>query len=358
LKISKYCFAVFALAAASMASQPPVCAQGFVKLHVPGGATSKENIFDMARPSSRVIEQPIIKSALLTRPRVCLVLGGGGTRGAAHVGVLKVLVDAGIPIDMIAGTSIGAIVGGLYDGGVSVARLEEQTRDNSIMRAFMNVPLKIRILTTPIHMLPRLFGQKSFDGLYSGSKFREYLKKQLPDPDQDIENLKLPYCAVALSLIDGHLHSFTSGNLVHAMMASSALPELRKPSLIENNLYVDGGVFSNVPVDQARSVLGADFLIAVDIDERFDDASVDSFKKLGSVGSRLVKIELVRNDYPELMKADVVIHPNVDGIGLISRSKKDANRGVDAGIAAAQDALPAIIKALKDRGIDIKSVGH
>ncbi|MBU6452730.1 MAG: patatin-like phospholipase family protein [Cyanobacteria bacterium REEB67] len=346
--------AVTALTALSLSTAAD--AQVIAKLVMPGGSVGKEKMFELARPQSRANQGPVLTSPLLSKPRVCLVLGGGGTRGAAHVGVLRVLRDAGVPIDCIAGTSIGAIVGGLYLGGVPLDTLENQVRNNSVMRSFMNVPLKMRVFTTPIHLLPRLVGIRSLDGLYSGTKFRKYLEKQLPDPEQNIEDLKTPFCAVSLSLIDGQLHSFTRGNLVRAMQASSALPELRRPVVIDNNLYVDGGIFSNVPVEQARSVLGASFIIAVDIDERFNDVQIDHFKKLGSVGSRLVTLELVHNDWPELSKADIVIHPNVDGIGLISRKKSDSNAAFEAGIAATREALPSIVEALKARGVEVGSV--
>jgi NTE family protein len=346
--------AIIALTALSLSL--PADAQVIAKLVMPGGSIGKEKYYELARPHSRTNQGPVLTSPLLTKPKVCLVLGGGGTRGSAHVGVLRVLRDAGVPIDCIAGTSIGAIIGGLYLGGVPLEELEKQVRNNTVMRSFMNVPLKLRVITTPIHLLPRLIGIRSLDGLYSGNKFRKYLEKQLPDPEQNIENLKTPFCAVSLSLIDGQLHSFTSGNLVRAMQASSALPELRRPVVIDDNVYVDGGIFSNVPVEQAHSVLGANFIIAVDIDERFNEVKVDHFKKLGSVGSRLVTLELVHNDSPELSKADIIIHPNVDGIGLISRKKSDSAAALDAGIAATKEALPAIIEALKARGVEVGSV--
>jgi NTE family protein len=343
--IAIYC-AVIAIPLRCSAQDPAA------KLNMPRGVKTDENIFELARPQSRVKLKPSVSNKQV----VGLVLGGGGTRGAAHVGVLKVLTEAGVPIDCIAGTSIGAIIGGLYDAGVPIATLEKQVHDNSVMHAFMNVPLDVRIATTPVRMLPRVIGKKSYDGLYSGTRFRKFLEKELPHSGTNIEDLPKPYCAVALSLIDGHPHAFVTGDLVHAMQASSAVPELRRPVLIDDQLYVDGGVVANLPVEQARSVLGATFVIAVDIDERFEEIPLKSFKKLGSVGSRLLSLELARNDYPSLVEADIVIHPQVDGIGLISRKKKDAIRAMQAGEEAAKTALPLIIAALLERGIQLKPV--
>lgn len=315
----------------------------------PETTQTDENIFKLAAPQARLqVQIPSIE-----KPIVGLVLGGGGTRGAAHVGVLKVLTEAGVPIDRIAGTSIGAIIGGLYDAGVPLDKLEKQVADNSVMKAFMNIPLSVRVATTPIHLLPRIVGHKSYDGLFKGTRFRKFLEHELPHSPVNIEDLPTPYCAVALSLVDGHPHAFVKGDLVHAMQASSAVPELRRPVKVGDQLYVDGGVVSNLPVDQARTVLGANFIIAVDIDERFEEVPIESFEKLGSVGLRLVTLELARSDYPQLMKADVVIHPQLNGIGLISRKRKDALRALQAGTEAAREALPTILAELKSRGIPL-----
>jgi NTE family protein len=286
-------------------------------------------------------------------PKVAFALGGGGTRGAAHIGVLKVLEENGIKPDMIVGTSMGAVVGGLYSAGVPTATIVKQFDDGSIMKAFMTVPLYVRIIVAPVLLLPRAFGYHPYDGLYRGNKFRRYLDRSLPECCQNIEGLKIPFAAVALNVADGKVYALTRGNLGYAMQASSAVPGLRKPVELDQKLFIDGGVMDNVPVIEAKK-LGADFVIAVDVDERLREEPLHTFRKIGSVSARTITIQLATLDAPQLRRANIVIHPNVDGIGLISTKKQDARRAIAAGEAAAKEALPLIRQKLSQAGVAIE----
>ena len=287
-----------------------------------------------------------------SRPKVGLALGGGGTRGAAHVEVLKVLEKEGIPIDFIAGTSMGSVVGGLYAAGVPLDELEKEFQNGSLMHSFMTVPLWIRVVAAPIMVTPRLFGSKAYDGLYKGNKFRKFLTKGVAPAEQNIEDLKIPYAAVAVSLIDGKTHLLNKGNLGYAMQASCAVPGLRKPVQIGDDLFCDGGVVSNVPVDECRK-MGADIVIAVCVDERFNAEPLAHFRKIGSVSDRLIKLQLHDNAQPRTARADLVIHPNVDGVSLISTKKDDAKKALKAGREAAMAAIPEIRKKLAEAGLQV-----
>ncbi len=284
------------------------------------------------------------------RPRVMLALGGGGMRGAAHVGVLKALVAAGIPIDGIAGTSMGAIVGGLYTAGVPLDEIEKRFVDGSLMKSFLPIPLALRVVLAPAFSSPRLIGIHPYDGLYFGGGFHKYLDRLLPQDKKSIESLGFPFCAVAIDLCDGHAYSICKGSLVSAMQASSAVPALRKPIEIGGKLFVDGGVLANVPVRHARQ-LGADIVIAVQIDERFKKENPDSFRKMGSVTKRMIKLQLAALDSFHEREADIIIHPCVDGVSLISTKKSDAKNLVASGEAAVREALPAIRKKLAQVGL-------
>ena len=319
---------------------------------IPAGVKDPDSVFELAAPHMRQYEIPHrdTNKAVL----VGLALGGGGTRGAAHVGVLKVLTEAGVPIDCISGTSIGAIIGGLYLAGVPMETLEELVRANTVIRAFIDVPLKLDIALEPIKLSPRLVGHKGYDGIYKGTKFKKFLARQLPDGIKNIEDLKKPFCALSLNLIDGHPYALNSGDLSLAMQASSAVPELSRPVEIGDQLFVDGGTVANVPVEQARTVLGADFVIAINIDERVEIIETNEFKKLGSVATRLVMLELARQDNNSLTQANFIIHPDVDGIGLVSTKFSDSEKAFEAGKTAAQEALPSLLKALKERGVVIQ----
>jgi NTE family protein len=267
---------------------------------------------------------------------------------------LKVLQREGITVDCIVGTSIGAIVGGLYSAGVPLPAIEEGFSDGSLMRAFMTVPLNLRLAAAPLLLIARTV-HHPYDGLYKGNKFRKYLGKLLVGYPNQIENLKIPFAAVALNVVDGKAYKLSKGDLGYVMQASSAVPGLRKPVLIDNNLYVDGGVVANLPVRQARE-LGADIVIAVDVDERIEQVPLDTFRRVGSIAERILLLQLANNDAAQTAVADVVIHPQVDGIGLISTKVSDTRRGLKEGELAAQEALPQIkAKLAKAQGLSLRA---
>lgn len=308
----------------------------------------------------------LLASLFLTQPGLCqetttkvasshgklkvgLALGGGGTRGGAHVGVLKVFEEEGIPVDMICGTSIGAIVGGMYAAGVPIEDITANMLSGGVMKSFMTVPVPVRILVSPIMLIPRLW-KHPYDGLYKGNLFRNYMLSKIPPAMHNIENLKIPFSAVAFNILDCKEYAISSGNIGYAIQASSAVPGLRKPVEIDGKLFVDGGVCTNLPVEQTRAK-GADIIIAVDVDERLLDENSNTFRKMGSVTKRMVTYELANEDLNQQKLADIVIHPNVDGIGLISTKKKDMVRAYEAGIKAAREAMPAIKAKLQQVGL-------
>ena len=284
--------------------------------------------------------------------KVGLALGGGGARGAAHVGVLQVLEKEGIKIDYIAGTSVGAIVGGLYLAGVPLDTLQEDAESATFMKKFMNISLPVRIMLEPITLSPRLLGAKPYDGLYSGKGFRRYLDKTLPEKEIQIENLRIPFAAVSFNLLDGKTYMIRGGPLDYAMQASSAVPGLRRPVPLDGKLFVDGGVACNLPVKQCRQ-MGADFVIAVNVDQPFVEGNDRQFRKLGSVTTRLINWDLWDLDKPQEQIADLTIHPDTAGIEVISTSKSAAKRGYRAGVKAAEEAIPEIRRRLSAAGAQV-----
>ena len=284
------------------------------------------------------------------RPKLGLALGGGGARGAAEVGVLKVLEREGIHFDYVAGTSIGSVIGGFYCLGATAEQMEEEFTSGDVMRNFMAVPLAFRLLVAPAFLLLRPFSRNKYDGLYGGDKFRKYLVGKISIEDQQIEHLKIPFAAIALNVIDGKPYMIRKGHLGFTMQASCAVPALRKPVEIEDMLFCDGGLSCNLPSKQCRD-MGADFVIAVNIDEPYLPVPLKTFKKPGSMTKRMVSWALFDIDTPQAELADVTIHPNTEGIGLISTRKSDAKRGIKAGEEAAIAALPLIKQKLKEIGV-------
>ncbi|HEY9757135.1 MAG TPA: patatin-like phospholipase family protein [Oculatellaceae cyanobacterium] len=298
--------------------------------------------------STSTTETTTTKTELTSaRPKIALALGGGGTRGAAHVGVLRVLEREGIHVDMITGTSIGAIVGGLYCAGLSVNDIEKRFRKPKLMKSYMTVPVFVSIAARPLFLVPRLVGWKPFDGFYFGNKFRNYYKSCLPPDRRNIEDLKIPFSAMTTNLRDGKPFPITHGDLSRAVQASSAIPVLRRAVRIDEQVLVDGCVVINVPVDEAQT-MGADIIIAVPVNERLELVPADTFRHVGSVARRIEQILLARTDAPQLSRADVVIHPVTDGIDVVSTNPKDAVRAIQAGVDAANQAMPEIRRRLKE----------
>lgn len=280
-------------------------------------------------------------------PKIGLALGGGGARGAAHVGVLRVLEKEGIHVDMIAGTSIGAIVGGMYCAGLSVDDIEAQFSRPRLMKSYMTAPIWMSVAARPIFLLPRIVGWRPYDGFYFGNKFRNYYRRCLPKDRHNIEDLKLPFRAMTTNLVDGQLFVIDHGDLSRAVQASSAIPVLRRPvGLSEEQVLVDGAVLNNVPVDEVKK-MGADVVIAVSVSEHLERVPGKNFRKLGSVGRRLEQVFLSHTDGAQMAHADLVIHPRTDNIGILSTDAKDAARGIKAGEDAANEALPAIKQKLE-----------
>ena len=293
--------------------------------------------------------KPIVRTG---KPKVGLALGGGGARGAAHIGALKVLEEAGIKFDYVTGTSVGSVVGGLYCAGVHPDEMQYCFESGEVMRKFMTIPLWFRIVAAPALYVPRLLGAKPYDGLYKGVQFRNYVNRLVTRPDRNIEHLPTRFAAVCTNVVDGQSVRVTQGDLGIALQASTAVPALRKPVQIGDNLFCDGGLICNVPVNHVRE-MGADFVIAVDIDERLNPTPLKKFRVPGSVGKQAVRIQLAHSDQPLCQGADVVIHPNTDGISLISRKARDGRLGYESGVEAARKAMPEIKRKLAALGVEL-----
>lgn len=295
--------------------------------------------------------QPFQNSSQTRRPKIGLALGGGGIRGAAHIGVLRVLEKEGIKVDCIAGTSIGAIVGGLYSAGLSLDEIEKMVAKKSLKKAYYTVPLWFRVALVPIFMIPHLIGQ-DYDGLYKGNKFAKFINNSVSENQQSIENLNIPFCAIAASLTDRDAHALKKGNLGRALQASSAIPILRRPVELNDDVFIDGGIINNLPIDECRS-MGADIVIAVslnvedDPNESIPDKNFKQFKKLGSIGNRVINMILCHVDKDQIRSADVLISPRVSEIKFLSVKEKDAYKAIAAGETAAKDALADIRQKIR-----------
>ncbi|HMN45041.1 MAG TPA: patatin-like phospholipase family protein [Povalibacter sp.] len=215
-------------------------------------------------------------AAETARPRIGLVLSGGGARGAAHVGVLKVLDEMRVPVDAIAGTSMGAVVGGLYASGMSAREIETLMNSVNWQDAFLDRPpraeLGFRRKQDDRNFLVRYslgVREDGFvlpQGLVQGQKLEQVLRNAaLPVAEvQDFDRLPIPFRAIATDLETGEAVLMKSGDLVTALRASMSAPGVFAPAQREGRLLVDGGLVQNLPIDIARD-MGVDVLIVVDV---------------------------------------------------------------------------------------------
>jgi len=187
----------------------------------------------------------------MSTPKIGLVLGGGAARGLAHIGILKVIENLGISVDIIVGTSMGAIIGGAYASGISLQEIEKTFCDvNWLQILKMIKPSRLQL-----------------QGLLDGENIKEFMKEKFGD--HSIENLKIKFACVATDFRTGEEIVLDKGSLVDALRASMSIPLVFSPVNVQGYYLVDGGVVNLVPVDVARK-LGADIVIAVVVTRNID----------------------------------------------------------------------------------------
>jgi NTE family protein len=208
-------------------------------------------------------------------PRVGLALSGGGARGLAHIGVLKVFEEQGVPIHALAGTSMGGLIAAAYAAGMSVSELEAAALKMT----------NLRELVALVDLRPPR------RGLLAGEQVRKYLAKFV-DEDLTFAELKLPLAMQAVDLNSGKEHTLREGNLLDAVMATSAFPGVFPPVEIQGYQLVDGGVLDNLPTELPRQ-LGADVVIAVYVTATVDTDQLDE-QTGGSIITRGIAKDIMR----------------------------------------------------------------
>ncbi len=278
------------------------------------------------------------------RKTMALALGGGGARGAAHIGVLRVFEQEGIPIDYIVGNSMGAIIGGLYSAGVDLDGLESLGSKGGLRKHYLPNPA-MKIITMPSRKLLQPFRKNRLAGIANGKSFEKYLDELIPAECADMSNLKIPFSAVATNLLDGRAYRLSEGKLATAIRASASQPLLLQPVTIGDKIYVDGALRANLPASSARDT-GADVVIAVLVDEPLREMKPKDFSTFRGVANRMGDIILAVTDEHQLQFADVIVNPDVSNITVLSDKPEDVMRAIRAGEAAARLAIPAIRKKM------------
>ena len=265
-------------------------------------------------------------------PKLVLVLSGGGARGFAHIGVIRVLEELHIAPDLIVGTSMGSIIGGLYAAGWSPDEMEEIVRTIDWGNIFTDRvdrkdrPFRRKQDDRPVLIQGRLYfeGIKPVipSGVISGQRLELALRliEALSPAETDFNQLPIPYRAVAADIATGDSVVISSGSLATAMRASMSVPGALPPVKIDGRELVDGGITANLPVGIAQD-LGAHEIIAVDISSPLLDESNKEFESFLSIYSHLNSLLTVRNrdrDAELLQPDDVLIVPDLGDISFVS----------------------------------------
>lgn len=263
------------------------------------------------------------------RKKVAVVLSGGGAKGAAHARALKVIEEAGLPIDYIVGTSMGALVGGMYASGYNAAQIDSifhvqnwkvlltdaqprLTLDLEQRQRVDNYMLKVRFNKSPYEMVE--------GGFLKGYNVAKLIAQYTADTPDSInyQHLKIPFACVATDLVTGEEIDMHSGYLAESMRASMSIPGVFTPVRKGGALLVDGGMTNNFPVDIARK-LGADYVIGVDVSDGL--SSIDELKSAPSILNQLVNKMCANKHDENVANTDIYIKVNTQGYSAASFNK-------------------------------------
>ena len=265
------------------------------------------------------------QDTIKSRKKIGLVLSGGGAKGFAHIGVIKVLEKAGVKIDYIGGTSVGSVIGALYASGYNATQLDSIFRDTD----FNN------LITDYIPRSSKNFYEKRNDEMYAFSLPVNNFKVGIPlslskgmfnynlinrltkhvKEIHDFNKLPIPFLCMATDIETGQQVVLNKGYLAKALLASSAFPSIFSPVELEGKLLVDGGVSNNFPVDEIRK-LGADIIIGVDVQDEIKDRN--SLNDATKILVQINNLQMIEKMKANKETTDIYIKPEVNQYGIIS----------------------------------------
>lgn len=280
-----------------------------------------------------------------TRPTVALVLAGGGAKGAAHIGVLKYLEEKGIPVDLVAGTSMGGLMGGLYAMGYSAKEIDTivQSIDWNMMMSD-NIPMgyysRERQQYKETYVIDIPFKGKEFvRSLPSGYLYGRNVYNMMSalsvgyQHDMDFMDLPTPYCCVATEIVTQTEKRWAAGPLIDAMRSTMSIPGYFRPVRVDSMILSDGGTKNNFPTDVAKAA-GADIIIGVELTMPRD------YSKVNNVADILMQTAQYSGGLEahnrNVKNATVYITPDITGFGMLSFGTKEIATLIDRGYAAAQ----------------------
>lgn len=273
------------------------------------------------------------------RPKIGLVLSGGGAKGFAHIGVLNVLEDAGIKIDYIGGTSMGAVIGGLYAIGYNAKQIDSiiaTTNFSNVINDFIPRSSKnfyekrndeLYALVLPFNKFSIGTPEALSKGMYNFN-----LLSRLTFPVRhvrDFKELPTPFLCVGTNIALGEQVVFDKGILAQAITGSSSLPSIFAPVIIDNNLIIDGGVINNYPIDEVRK-MGADIIIGVDVQSGL--LNKDELRSASRVFFQITNLQMIERMKKNANLTEIYIKPDVKNYGVVSfeRAAEIIKKGEDA----------------------------
>lgn len=264
----------------------------------------------------------------ISRPKIGLVLSGGGAKGFAHIGVLKVLEEAGVKIDYIGGTSMGAVVGGLYASGYNATQIDSiflATNFDELINDFIPRSSKsfyekrnneLYALVLPFNKNKIGIPEALSKGLYNFNLLSRITRNVRHI--RDFNQLPIPFLCIGSNIETGEQVILNKGNLADAMIASTAFPSLFSPVEIDGKLLVDGGVVNNYPIEEVRK-LGADIIIGVDVQDDLSDRN--SLKDATKILVQITNLQSKERMKKNVKDTDIYIKPDIKNFGIISFDK-------------------------------------
>ena len=287
--------------------------------------------------------------------KVGLVLSGGGAKGMAHIGALKVIEEAGVRIDYIGGTSMGAIVGGLYASGYTTSQLDSIFRNTDFDQVIQdNLPRSAKTfyekeaseryaLTLPFSKF-----KVTIPAAFSGGQniYNELVRVLFHVKDiHDFNKLPIPFFCIATDVETGEELLLDKGYLPEAIMASGTLPSLFEPMEVDGRLLIDGGVLNNYPVDEVRA-MGADLVIGVDVQHGLRDR--ESLQSATEILLQINNYRTVGQMKEKVKRTDIYISPDMDRYSVIDFDMRDSI--IREGSQAARKAWDALLEVAARQG--------
>jgi len=286
---------------------------------------------------------------VIKRPKIGLVLSGGGAKGFAHIGVLKVLEQAGIKIDYIGGTSMGAVVGGLYATGYSANQIDsifKTTNFDKLLKDFIPRSSKnfyekrndeLYAVVLPFNNFKIGVPEALSKGMYNYNLLSSITRDVRHV--RDFNKLKIPFLCIATNIENGEEVILNKGNLARDMIASSAFPSLFSPVEMNGKLLIDGGVANNYPIEAVRK-MGADIIIGVDVQDGLLDRK--DLKEATKILGQISALQTIEKMKMKIKDTDIYIKPDIKDYGIISfdKGQEIIRKGEEAAFALYEKLKP------------------